>query len=322
MRIAVTGGAGYVGSQTCKLLAAQGHELLIFDNLSRGSQRLLKWGKFVEADLATTALLAGEMIQFRPEVVIHFAAFAYVGESISDPEIYYRNNVSGSLSLLQAMRLAGVSRIVVSSSCATYGSPHALLIDEDTPQAPINPYGRSKLMMEQMCWDFASAYGINCVALRYFNAAGCDPEGEIGEIHDPEPHLIPRAMMASRGEIPALVIHGNDYDTPDGTCIRDYIHVCDLAEAHSLAVDYLIQGNRSGAFNLGTGIGFSVLEVMNAVKAETGEQVPFEFGPRRPGDPAILVASADKARRVLGWKPSYSDIKTIIKTAWSWSSQL
>jgi UDP-arabinose 4-epimerase len=317
-RVLVTGGAGYIGSHTVKKLAAAGHEIATYDNLSRGFRDAVRWGRFVEGALADTDLLRATIAEFQPDAVIHFAAFAYVGESVENPSLYYENNIGGTLSLLKAMRDYGCGAIVVSSTCATYGQPDTMPIVETTPQRPINPYGYSKLVMEQMCHDFDRAHGIQSVALRYFNAAGCDPEGEIGERHDPEPHLIPRALMAAAGEIDALEIFGNDYDTPDGTCIRDYIHVNDLADGHLRAVDYLLSGGGSEVFNLGTGVGSSVKEILAAVAAASGSPVPHRFAPRRAGDPAVLVADPFKANTVLGWRATSSDLATIASTAWAW----
>jgi UDP-arabinose 4-epimerase len=317
-RVLVTGGAGYIGSHTVKKLAAAGHEVVTFDNLSRGFRDAVKWGRFVEGALADTDLLRATIAEFQPDAVVHFAAFAYVGESVENPSLYYENNIGGTLSLLKAMRDCGCGAIVVSSTCATYGQPDTMPIVETTPQRPINPYGYSKLVMEQMCRDFERAHGIRSVALRYFNAAGCDPDGEIGERHDPEPHLIPRALMAAAGEIDALDIFGNDYDTPDGTCIRDYIHVNDLADGHLRAVDYLLADGGSEAFNLGTGKGSSVTEILAAVEAASGLPVPHRFASRRAGDPAVLVADPLKANTVLGWKATSSDLAAIASTAWAW----
>jgi UDP-arabinose 4-epimerase len=317
-RILVTGGAGYVGSHTCKMLAARGYEIAVFDNLSRGHREFAKWGNFIEGDLANTSLLTDSLLKFKPAAVIHFAAFAYVGESKSNPGLYYSNNVSGTLSLLEAMRLSGVGNLIVSSTCATYGQPDRSPISEDTPRKPINPYGFSKLMMEQMCRDFGEAHGLKYVALRYFNASGCDPDCEIGERHDPEPHLIPRVLMAATGLLDAIDVLGSDYPTPDGTCVRDYVHVSDLAEAHIAAAGYLLHGGSSGAFNLGVGRGVSVREIIRCVERITGHPVPVRLAGRREGDPAILVADGDKARKVLGWSPRHSDIDNIIRTAWQW----
>lgn len=317
-RILVTGGAGYIGSHTVKRLSHNGIETAVFDNLSRGHRDFVKWGPLIQGDLRNTELLRETLRWFKPDVVLHFAAFAYVGESMAYPGLYYDNNIGGTVSLLQAMCQAGVSRIVVSSSCATYGEPDHIPIAENALQRPVNPYGMSKLMMEQACRDFEVAHGLRSVALRYFNACGGDPDGEIGERHDPEPHLIPRLFMAQDGEIDALEILGDDYPTPDGTCIRDYIHVNDLADAHIKAAHYLLEGGPSNAFNLGTGHGVSVREVIEAAVKVTGKAVPHHVGPRREGDPAVLVADASKARQVLNWVAGNSDMTNVLKSAWTW----
>jgi UDP-glucose-4-epimerase GalE len=317
-RILVTGGAGYIGSHTAKRLARAGYEVAVFDNLSRGHRDFVKWGPLIEGDLSDTSLVRETLRWFRPAAVIHFAAFAYVGESVENPGLYYRNNVGGTLSLLEAMRQAEADSIIVSSTCATYGQPEQQPISEDAPQRPINPYGNSKLMMEQLCRDFGVACGLRSVALRYFNACGCDPDGEIGERHDPEPHLIPRILMAADGELPFLDVFGNDYPTPDGTCIRDYIHVNDLADAHIRAARYLIDGGLSDAFNLGTGRGASVQEVIQAAERVTGRRIPVRQAARRAGDPASLVADSQKANKTLGWRAGNSDLDAVISTAWDW----
>ncbi|MFN4140345.1 UDP-glucose 4-epimerase GalE [Aestuariivirga sp.] len=320
-RFLVTGGAGYIGSHTAKMLAREGHEVAVCDNLSRGHRDLVKWGPLIEADIRDTRLLREAMRWFRPDAVIHFAAFAYVGESVANPHMYYENNVGGTLSILKAMTEAGVGNIVVSSTCATYGEPRSVPIPEETPQNPINPYGQSKLMMERICQDFDRAHGLRHVALRYFNACGADPEGETGERHDPEPHLIPRALMAASGEIEALDVFGDDYPTPDGTCIRDYIHVNDLARAHLAGALHLLDGGASEAVNLGTGRGASVRDIIVAAERVTGRSVPCRVSPRRLGDPAELVAAAGKARRLLNWQAGNSDLEQIISSAWKWHQQ-
>lgn len=317
----ITGGAGYIGSHTAKLLAGAGHHVVVYDNLSRGHRDLVRWGPLIEADLRDTALLREALRWVKPDAVIHFAAFAYVGESVAKPEIYYDNNVAGTLSLLRAMTEAKIRNLIVSSTCATYGQPQRMPITEETPQVPLNPYGQSKLMMELMCADFAVAHGLHYMALRYFNACGCDPGGETGERHDPEPHLIPRALMAADGEIARLDVFGDDYPTPDGTCIRDYIHVTDLATAHMAAALHLMDGGASGALNLGTGQGISVRDIIDATARVTGKPVPFQVAPRRPGDPAVLVAATAKATAILDWRARHSDIDHILATAWAWHRQ-
>lgn len=314
----ITGGAGYIGSHTAKLLARSGHEVIVYDNLSRGHRDLVRWGPLIEGDLRDTTLLREVLRWCKPDAVIHFAAFAYVGESVSRPEIYYDNNVNGTVSLLRAMTEARVSNLIVSSTCATYGQPDRMPITEESPQVPLNPYGHSKLMMEQICADFAKAHDLRYIALRYFNACGCDPDGDTGEQHDPEPHLIPRALMAADGEIDRLDVFGDDYPSPDGTCIRDYIHVSDLATAHMAAALHLMDGGASNALNLGTGRGISVREIIDATERVTGRRVPYRITERRAGDPAVLVAAAAKANAVLDWKATHSDIDHIISTAWNW----
>jgi len=313
--ILVTGGAGFIGSHTCKRLAEQDFVPIVYDNLSTGHRANVGWGPLVEGELEDTERLATAIRTFLPECVIHFAASAYVGESVEDPGKYYRNNVAGSIALLEACRVTGLKRIVFSSSCATYGVPPRLPITEDTEQFPINPYGRTKLMIELMLGDYARAYDLRSVALRYFNAAGADPEGQLTERHDPETHLIPRALMAAAGGIERLDVFGDDYPTPDGTCIRDYIHVTDLADAHVAAVNYLRDGGEVLRANLGSGHGTSIRQVLEAIDRVTGRQVPVQMLPRRPGDPPVLYADTNRARQRLGFRPALSDIDTIIRTA-------
>ena len=317
-RVLVTGGAGYVGSHACKALARAGYLPVTFDNLSRGHAWAVQWGPLERGDLLNPARLAAVFRKHRPAAVLHFAALAYVGESVADPQRYYRNNVGGTINLLQAMRDADVNRIVFSSTCAVYGAPKKVPIPEPHPQAPLNPYGHSKRMIEQMLSDAAVAHGLDSVSLRYFNAAGADAEGEIGEAHDPETHLIPLALEVAAGIRPRLVIHGADYATRDGTCIRDYVHVSDLADAHLLALRHLAKNAGASAFNLGNGGGFSVREVVAAAERVTGRRIRVRAGPRRPGDPPALVANAASARRTLGWKPRFRNLAVIIDTAWRW----
>jgi len=322
--VLVTGGAGYVGSHVCKVLARHGHLPVTYDNLSRGHAAAVKWGPLETGDLADRARLDMVFQRWRPVGVLHFAAFAYVQESMADPGMYYRNNVGGTLSLLEAMRNAGVGRLVFSSTCATYGVPTVPLIGEDEPQAPINPYGASKLMVERILRDHAAAYGLNAIMVRYFNAAGADPEGEIGEDHDPEPHAVPLAIAAAQGRSSGFRILGTDYDTPDGSAVRDYVHVWDLAAAHAAALNRLMLLARDSApgqaeaFNLGTGVGTSVLELLASVERVSGRTISVERHARRPGDPPRLVADPTRAREVLGWTPVLSDIDSIIRTAWRW----
>jgi UDP-arabinose 4-epimerase len=314
-RILVAGGAGYIGSHTAKLLSRKGMTPIVYDNLATGHQSSVRWGPFVRGDILDTNHLTQTLAQEKPDAVIHFAASAYVGESVDDPAKYYRNNVAGTLSLLQACRGAGVDKVIFSSSCATYGVPAVLPIKEDTPQQPINPYGRTKLLAEHMLSDYAAAYGLRYVALRYFNASGADPDGELGEWHDPETHLIPRALQAAGGRIPHLPVFGDDYETADGTCVRDYVHVSDLAHAHVLALHHLLGGGENMAINLGTGAGSSVREIVEAIARVTGRKVPIALHPRRAGDPPSLCADSTLARTVLGFSPEYSDLDTIIRTA-------
>lgn len=317
-RFLITGGAGYIGSHTAKLLAGAGHEIAVYDNLSRGHRDMVRWGPLVEADIRQTSVLREALRWFKPDAVIHFAALAYVGESVEKPGLYYDNNVAGTLSLLDAMTAAKVSNLIVSSTCATYGQPADMPITEQSPQVPLNPYGHSKLMMERVCADYGTAHGLRFMALRYFNACGCDASGEIGERHDPEPHLIPRALMAADGEIDHLDVFGADYPTADGTCVRDFVHVTDLAAAHMAAALHLLDGGPSGALNLGTGRGISVMEIIQATARVTGKPVPHRISPRRPGDPAVLVAATGNANTVLNWQARHSDIDNIIATAWQW----
>lgn len=316
--VLVTGGAGYIGAHACKALAARGYTPVVYDSLVHGHEQAVRWGPFERGDIADRDRLGAVLAHYRPGAVMHFAAFAYVGESVSDPGRYYRNNVAGTLALLEAMLDHGVARMIFSSTCATYGAVGDLPIGEETPQNPINPYGATKLMVERMLADFDVAHGLKSVVLRYFNAAGADPEGEIGELHDPETHLIPLALDAAAGTGPPLTVMGAQHPTPDGTCIRDYIHVSDLARAHVLALDALERDGRSRVYNLGNGRGFSVLEVIAAVERVTGLKVPHAIGPARPGDPARLVSSATRAKRELGWTPALDDIDAIVATAWAW----
>ena len=317
-RILVTGGAGYIGSHFCKALARAGRVPVVYDNLSRGHADAVKWGPLIEADLRDGAALRAALVDHGIEAVVHFAALAYVGESVSEPQHYYDNNLGGMISLLGAMEAEGVRQIVFSSSCATYGTPEALPIAETTPQAPINPYGRTKLVCEWMLRDAAVGWGLRSVALRYFNAAGADPEGEIGERHAPETHLIPLALMAASGQGGPLRVFGADYPTPDGTCIRDYIHVADLARAHLLALGHLGAGGESLALNLGTGQGASVRDVVGSVAQVTGRGVPMILDARRAGDPPELVADPRLAEKRLGFRAEITDLDRIVADAAPW----
>lgn len=317
-KILVTGGAGYIGSHTCKALARRGYQPVVFDSLENGHREAVKWGPLERGDLLDPAPLAAVFRRHDIAAVVHFAAYAYVGQSVQDPAAYYRNNVVGSMNLLDAMRGAGVDALVFSSTCATYGMPSRTPISEAERQEPINPYGRSKLMIEQLLDDYSQAYGMRGCSLRYFNAAGADPEGEIGEIHDPEPHLIPNVLWAGMGKQERLNVYGSDYPTPDGTCIRDFVHVADLAEAHCLAIEYLANNPGSHAFNLGSEKGYSVMEIIQAAESELGLSVPYRCEPRRPGDPPVLVADSARAERELGWSRRHSGISEILRTAWQW----
>ncbi|HUA59772.1 MAG TPA: UDP-glucose 4-epimerase GalE [Verrucomicrobiae bacterium] len=319
-RILVTGGAGYIGSHTVRLLLEQGHDVTVADNLSRGYRHNVPEGRLVVLDLAETARLAELMRERRTEAVIHFAAFAAVGESMKDPALYFRNNVAGSLSLLSAMNDAGVRHMVFSSTCAVYGEPGVSPILENLPFRPVSPYGESKVMVETLLRWFDQIHHVTSVSLRYFNAAGGDPEGHLGEEHVPETHLIPLLLRAVLTGQP-ITVFGNDYDTPDGTCIRDYIHVDDLAQAHILALEHLAAGGASEQFNVGTGTGHSVLEMLRAVEEVTGRKVPYVVGPRRDGDPPRLVAAPEKIRRMLGWQPRYADLRVIVEHAWKFASR-
>ncbi len=317
MRILVTGGAGYIGSHAVKLFLARGHDVWIYDNLSMGHRAAVPAERLVVADLSETQRLDHALLLHRVEAVVHFAAFAFVGESVTQPAKYYQNNLVNTLNLLDALRRHGVGRFVFSSTCATYGLPDRVPITEDEKQKPINPYGHTKLAVEFALADYAAAHDWGYAALRYFNAAGAAPDGTIGEDHDPETHLIPIVLQAAMGQRPAVEVFGTDYPTPDGTCIRDYIHVDDLADAHLLALEALAPGKEL-LLNLGTGRGYSVREVIRAAEEVTGKKVPVKEGPRRPGDPPALVAASEKAQRELGWKPHYTDIRPIIETAWKW----
>jgi UDP-arabinose 4-epimerase len=317
--VLVTGGAGYIGSHTAKALAAAGYLPITLDNLSRGFAESVRWGPLEIGDVGDRACLAEIFAKHRPSAVLHFAAFAYVGESVGDPGLYYRNNVAGSLALIEAAAAAGVTGFVFSSTCATYGVAERMPITEETPQHPANPYGASKLMVERMLADFSATHGLRSVALRYFNAAGADPASEIGENHDPETHLIPLAIYAALGLGPKLRIFGTDWPTPDGTCIRDYIHVSDLADAHVKALAYLEAGGATTAANLGTGTGFSVREILAAVAGAAGRPVPADEAERRAGDVPALVADAARAAHLLGWQPRNSDLETIVGSAVAWA---
>ncbi len=318
MAVLVCGGAGYIGSHINKQLHKEGYETIVFDSLIYGHEEAVKWGKFVKGDLSNELDIEEVFEKYDIEAVFHFAAFAYVGESVDEPEKYYFNNVANTLNLLKVMKRHGCKKIIFSSTCATYGEPESVPITEDMPQHPINPYGATKLMVERIFKDYEKAYGLKFVVLRYFNAAGADPECEIGESHNPETHIIPLVLDAASGKRPDIKVFGTDYNTPDGSCVRDYIHVYDLATAHLLALHYLENGGNSDFFNLGNEHGTSVLEVVNAVKRVTGNDFDVVLTDRRPGDPAKLVGASSKAQSTLGWKPIYGDIDTIVEHAWAW----
>ena len=317
--ILVTGGAGYIGSHACKALRRAGFAPVSYDNLSRGNPEAVQWGAFEIGELADRERLLDVMARHDVSAVVHFAAFAYVGESSENPALYYRNNVGGTATLLEAMRARGIDKIVFSSSCAVYGVPRAVPIADDCPVAPINPYGATKAICEQMLKECAATSALNFIALRYFNAAGADPDGDIGECHVPETHAIPLLLDVAAGERPHFTIFGDDYPTADGTCIRDYIHVSDLADAHVAALRALLGRNVANtACNLGTGRGWSVRELVDAVGDLAKRPLPVRIGPRRTGDPPCLVADATRAREQLGWRPRFGDIATQIAHAWAW----
>jgi UDP-glucose-4-epimerase GalE len=317
MKVLVTGGAGYIGSHACKALARRGFEPITYDNLSRGNRWAMKWGPLEEGEIADVTRLRAVLDRYQPVAVMHFAAFAYVGESVEQPLLYYQNNVGGSAALFHAVIETRTIPVVFSSTCATYGVPEKVPIPEEHPQRPINPYGSSKLMVERILADLGHAHGLRSIALRYFNAAGADPDGDIGEAHDPEPHLIPRVLAAARDET-AVTVYGDDYETTDGTCIRDYIHVADIADAHVRALEYLLSGGSSCALNLANAQGYSVMDVIQVAQRVSGKAIRVEMAPRRPGDPPVLVGAADRARAMLGWAPRRSALDVQIADAWKW----
>jgi UDP-glucose 4-epimerase len=321
-KILVTGGAGYIGAHVVLQLHKLGFSTLVLDNLSNGHRELVKNAEFVQGDLNDVALLKRIFASETIDAVMHFAAFAYVGESVEHPARYYKNNVSNTLNLVTQMVESGVRKMIFSSTCATYGVARENVITEDHPQLPINPYGKSKLMIEEILDDFGRAYGLQSVIFRYFNAAGADPEGQIGEWHEPETHLLPLVLDVAIGKSETLNIFGNDYPTPDGTCIRDYIHVSDIAQAHILGLQYLQSGKKSEVFNLGNGLGFSVRSVVETVEKVCARRIRISEKPRREGDPAVLVGSSEKAKRVLGWRPAFPKMEQIVETAWKWHQAL
>lgn len=316
--ILVVGGAGYIGSHMCKYLSKNGMLPVVLDNLSYGHRQAVQWGPFYEGDMADTALLKRIFSSHKIEAVMHFAAFCYVGESVEAPLKYYQNNISATLTLLTEMVEHNILNFIFSSTCATYGEPEQLPLSETFPQNPINPYGRSKLMMEQILDDLDHANGLRAVCLRYFNAAGADPDGEIGEDHNPETHLIPLVLQTALGQREELKIFGSDYPTTDGTCIRDYIHIQDLAQAHHLSLVHLLEGGSSKKFNLGNGNGYSIFDVIKTAEAITNKKIPFSYASRRPGDPAALVGSAALIIKELNWNPEFNSLESILTTAWNW----
>lgn len=317
----IVGGAGYIGSHVNKVLNKRGYETLVLDNLVYGHREAVKWGKFVEGDLGDIELLDKVFQENKIDAVMHFSAYTYVGESVDNPAKYYRNNVCNTVNLLDAMVKHKVSKFIFSSTCATFGVPEKMPIEENFPQAPINPYGRTKLMVEKILEDYRVAYGLNYCVLRYFNAAGADPDGEIGEQHNPETHLIPLVLDAAIGRRKDIAVFGTDYPTPDGTCVRDYIHVNDLADAHIRALEYIGGNNVSEHFNLGCGKGYSVKDIIDMAEKVTGRSIDVRYVERRAGDPPELVGSSEKAKRILGWEPQF-DLEKIITTAWNWHKKM
>jgi len=320
--VLVTGGAGYIGSHTCKALAQRGFTPVTLDNLVYGQRESVRWGPLIEGDIADTALVEQTLRTHRIDSIVHFAAFAYVGESMKQPEKYFENNVVKTLRLLNAALTTGVHTLVFSSTCAVYGVPRVIPIREDQPKRPVNPYGETKLFIERALHWLGTAHGLRWAALRYFNAAGADPDGELGEVHDPETHLIPLVMQAALGERSAVEVYGTDYPTPDGTAIRDYIHVTDLAEAHVRALEHLLERGENLQLNLGTGKGSSVRDVIAAVERCADRPVPFRDASRRAGDPSILVADPARAQKILDWSPCHSRLRQIVETAWRWHHTL
>ena len=316
--VLVTGGAGYIGSHAAEALSRNGFTPIVYDNLFRGFPEFVRFGPFEAGDIRDGARLREVFAEHRPAAVMHFAALAFVEESVRLPHLYYDNNVTGALRVFEAAAEAGVKNVIFSSTCAIYGIPPEQPIRETTPFAPINPYGRSKLFCEGILQDMSASHGLRHVALRYFNACGALPSAEIGERHDPETHLIPRLLMAALGQIEAIDVFGTDYPTPDGTAVRDYIHVCDLADAHVSALRYLLDGGASQALNLGTGRGYSVLEVLRSVERVTGRKLPVRYGPRRAGDPPVLTADVNNARAVLGFEAKWTDLDAVVRSAWKW----
>ncbi len=320
MRVLVAGGAGYIGSHTCKALARAGHLPIVYDNLHAGHPWAVKWGPLVRGDINDPVALGAAIREHRPEAIINFAGLAYVGDSMIEPTRYYRTNVGGMITLVEVMQSHGIGSIVFSSSCATYGIPERLPVVEGTSQRPINPYGRTKLMGEEILRDACAAHGLGAISLRYFNAGGADPEGELGEEHDPETHLIPLVLQAAHGKRPSISVFGTDYDTPDGTCVRDYVHVTDLAAAHVSALSRCKAGAYE-AYNLGAGQGASIGEIIARARVLTGREIRSVEAPRRAGDPPVLVADVSRARQALDWSPVHSSVDDIIRSAWTWMTE-
>jgi UDP-glucose 4-epimerase len=321
MKVLVVGGAGYIGSHMVKMLAQAGHDVVTLDNLSNGYRDAVMYGEFVEGDIADATLLDQLFSNYSFDGVMHFASYIQVGESVEKPSMYYRNNVCNTQTLLDAMLDHGIRSFIFSSTAATFGEPEYTPIDEAHPQKPINPYGHSKLMVEQILQDYDHAYGLKSVSLRYFNAAGADPEGELGERHIPETHLIPLVLQAASGRRDCITVFGTDYDTEDGTCVRDYIHINDLCSAHLLGLEHLVAGGDSRAYNMGNGQGYSIKQVIDVAKQVTGNDFTVQTGERRSGDPARLVADSSLLQKELGWKPEYTDLESIIRHAWAWEQK-
>ena len=321
MKVLVVGGAGYIGSHMVKMLSLAGHDVVTLDNLSNGYKDAVKYGDFIEGDIADAQLLNSLFSKMAFDGVMHFASYIQVGESVEKPSMYYKNNVTNTQVLLDAMVEHGIKSFIFSSTAATFGEPEYIPIDEKHPQKPINPYGHSKLMVEQILADFDHAYGLKSVSLRYFNAAGADADGELGERHIPETHLVPLVLQAASGRRDNIAIFGTDYDTPDGTCVRDYIHINDLCSAHLLGLEHLVEGGESKAYNMGNGQGYSIKEVIDVAKKVTGTDFEVKLGERRDGDPAKLVADSSLLQKELGWSPQYADLETIIRHAWEWEQK-
>jgi len=321
MKVLVVGGAGYIGSHMVKMLSLAGHSVVTLDNLSNGYEDAVKYGEFVKGDIADAELLNHLFSKTTFDGVMHFASYIQVGESVEKPSMYYKNNVTNTQVLLDAMVEHGIKNFIFSSTAATFGEPEYIPIDEAHPQKPINPYGHSKLMVEQILADFDHAYGLKSVSLRYFNAAGADADGELGERHIPETHLVPLVLQAASGRRENIAIFGTDYDTPDGTCVRDYIHINDLCSAHLLGLEYLVAGGESKAYNMGNGQGYSIKEVIDVAKKVTGNDFEVKLAERRDGDPAKLVADSSLLQKELGWSPQYNDLETIIRHAWEWEQK-